>query len=169
MRTDAQLLDRYFKDYHPLTFPTTAGMKLPGLWKKSAASCQDAALAEGDRWLLSAVGVTAPAACVRQATHRFVDMDNGRLHLLRRLCGVPPVPYEYLIRIDKKYNLKAEELAPLTDAGLTRTEESRSCGRGRAGLERVRRSSVLAAWALTRSVSEPSVVRSGSRVVRQQR
>ena len=30
-----------------------------------------------------------------------------------------PVPYEYLIRIDKKYNLKAEELAPLTDAGLT--------------------------------------------------
>ena len=42
----------------------------------------------------------------------------ARVHLLRRLCGVP-VPYEYLIRIDKKYNLKAEELAPLTDAGLT--------------------------------------------------
>jgi threonine dehydrogenase-like Zn-dependent dehydrogenase len=30
-----------------------------------------------------------------------------------------PVPYEYLIRIDHKYNLKPEELAPLTDAGLT--------------------------------------------------
>jgi propanol-preferring alcohol dehydrogenase len=30
-----------------------------------------------------------------------------------------PVPYEYLIRVDKKYNLKPEELAPLTDAGLT--------------------------------------------------
>ena len=33
--------------------------------------------------------------------------------------GIPPLPYEYLIRVDKKYNLKAEELAPLTDAGLT--------------------------------------------------
>jgi propanol-preferring alcohol dehydrogenase len=30
-----------------------------------------------------------------------------------------PVPYKYLIRIDRKYRLKAEELAPLTDAGLT--------------------------------------------------
>jgi alcohol dehydrogenase, propanol-preferring len=30
-----------------------------------------------------------------------------------------PVPDEYLIRVDKKYTLKAEELAPLTDAGLT--------------------------------------------------
>jgi propanol-preferring alcohol dehydrogenase len=30
-----------------------------------------------------------------------------------------PVPVQYLIKIDKRYNLKAEELAPLTDAGLT--------------------------------------------------
>jgi propanol-preferring alcohol dehydrogenase len=29
------------------------------------------------------------------------------------------MPYNYLIRIDKKYNLQPEELAPLTDAGLT--------------------------------------------------
>jgi propanol-preferring alcohol dehydrogenase len=30
-----------------------------------------------------------------------------------------PVPYKYLIRIDRKFNLPAEQLAPLTDAGLT--------------------------------------------------
>ena len=30
-----------------------------------------------------------------------------------------PVPVQYLIKIDKRYKLKAEELAPLTDAGLT--------------------------------------------------
>jgi propanol-preferring alcohol dehydrogenase len=29
------------------------------------------------------------------------------------------VPHNYLIRVDKKYKLKPEELAPLTDAGLT--------------------------------------------------
>jgi propanol-preferring alcohol dehydrogenase len=30
-----------------------------------------------------------------------------------------PIPHRYLIRVDRKFNLKAEELAPLTDAGLT--------------------------------------------------
>jgi propanol-preferring alcohol dehydrogenase len=30
-----------------------------------------------------------------------------------------PVPSKYLIKVDKRFNLKAEELAPLTDAGLT--------------------------------------------------
>jgi propanol-preferring alcohol dehydrogenase len=30
-----------------------------------------------------------------------------------------PVPAKYLIKVDKRFNLKAEELAPLTDAGLT--------------------------------------------------
>lgn len=30
-----------------------------------------------------------------------------------------PVPARYLIKVDKRYNLKAEELAPITDAGLT--------------------------------------------------
>ena len=30
-----------------------------------------------------------------------------------------PVPPRYLIKLDKRFNLKAEELAPLTDAGLT--------------------------------------------------
>jgi hypothetical protein len=30
-----------------------------------------------------------------------------------------PVRYDYIIRVAKKYNLQAEELAPLTDAGLT--------------------------------------------------
>lgn len=38
---------------------------------------------------------------------------------IRRYAEFLPVPYEYLIRVDKKYNLKPEELAPLTDAGLT--------------------------------------------------
>jgi alcohol dehydrogenase, propanol-preferring len=30
-----------------------------------------------------------------------------------------PVPHNYLIRVDRKYGLKADEFAPLTDAGLT--------------------------------------------------
>jgi propanol-preferring alcohol dehydrogenase len=30
-----------------------------------------------------------------------------------------PVPVRYLIKVDKRFNLKAEQLAPLTDAGLT--------------------------------------------------
>jgi alcohol dehydrogenase, propanol-preferring len=29
------------------------------------------------------------------------------------------VPEKYLIKVDKRFNLKPEELAPLTDAGLT--------------------------------------------------
>jgi propanol-preferring alcohol dehydrogenase len=30
-----------------------------------------------------------------------------------------PVPYRYLIKVDKRFNLNAQHLAPLTDAGLT--------------------------------------------------
>ena len=30
-----------------------------------------------------------------------------------------PVPARYIIKVDKRFNLKAEQVAPLTDAGLT--------------------------------------------------
>src|SRR5262245_35653623 len=49
-RTDAQMVDGYFKDYHPLTFPMTPGHEIAGTVEKVGSLVPKAAgLAEGDQ------------------------------------------------------------------------------------------------------------------------
>ena len=54
----------------------------------------------------------------------FFVVSTGKVFCNGNLACAPkteyvPVPVQYLIKIDKRYGLKAEELAPITDAGLT--------------------------------------------------
>ncbi len=120
-RTDAQLLDGYFKDYHPLTFPMTPGHEIAGTVEKIGSLVPKAAgLAEGDQVVV--VGGWGDGTCRLCQAGNTQICGHGKWPGFEFYGGYAefiPVPYEYLIRVDKKYNLKGEELAPLTDAGLT--------------------------------------------------
>jgi alcohol dehydrogenase, propanol-preferring len=120
-RTDAQMVDGYFEPYHPLTFPITPGHEIAGTVEKMGSLVpKTSALIEGDQVVV--VGGMGDGTC------RLCQAGNTQIcgHGSWPGFGPPggygefvPVPYQYLIRVDKKYNLKVEELAPLTDAGLT--------------------------------------------------
>ena len=120
-RTDAQMVDGYFELYHPLTFPITPGHEIAGTVEKIGSLVpKTAALTEGDQVVV--VGGMGDGTC------RLCQAGNTQIcgHGKWPGFGPPggygefvPIRYEYIIRLDKKYNLKAEELAPLTDAGLT--------------------------------------------------
>jgi alcohol dehydrogenase, propanol-preferring len=120
-RTDAQLLDGYFKDYHPLTFPMTPGHEIAGAVEKIGSLVpKTTGLTEGDQVVV--VGGWGDGTCRLCQAGDTQICGHGKWPPFAFYGGYAeflPVPYEYLIRVDKKYNLKAEELAPLTDAGLT--------------------------------------------------
>ena len=157
-RTDAQMVDGYFEPYHPLTFPITPGHEIAGTVEKMGSLVpKTAALTEGD--LVVVVGGMGDGTC------RLCQAGNTQIcgHGKWPGFGPPggygefvPIPYDYLIRVDKKFNLKAEELAPLTDAGLTPYRGIKKLrDAGALGPDRV----MAAAWELmpssTRSCSPP--------------
>jgi hypothetical protein len=76
-RTDAQLVDGYFKDYHPLTFPMTPGHEIAGAVEKSCG-----------RWLGRR---HLPPVSGRRHTDLWT-WEMARVRLLRWLCRVPPRP-----------------------------------------------------------------------------
>lgn len=120
-RTDWQLVDGYFKEYHTPEFPLTPGHEIAGYVEKIGGLVPESfGLKEGD--LVVVVGGMGDGVwrlCHEGNTH---ICENGRWPGFGPYGGYAefvPIPYNYLIRIDKKYKLKPEELAPLTDAGLT--------------------------------------------------
>jgi propanol-preferring alcohol dehydrogenase len=120
-RTDSQLVDGYFKDYYPLTFPITPGHEIAGAVEKIGSLVpKTAGLTEGDRVVVA--GGWGDGTCRWCQVGDTQICGHGRWPGFGPYGGYAefiPVPYKYLIRVDKKYNLKAEELAPLTDAGIT--------------------------------------------------
>ncbi|MER3424186.1 MAG: NAD(P)-dependent alcohol dehydrogenase [Nitrospiraceae bacterium] len=118
-RTDTQLLDGYFRDYSPMTFPAILGHEIAGTVERIGSLVpKTASFAEGDQVVV--VGGWGDGTC------RWCQVGDTQICRHGRWPGFGPyggyaefipVPYKYLIRVDKK--LKAEELAPLTDAGLT--------------------------------------------------
>jgi alcohol dehydrogenase, propanol-preferring len=120
-RTDAQLVDGYFRDYQTLTFPITLGHENAGVVEKIGSLVpKTAGLTEGDQVVV--VGGWGDGTCRLCQAGDTQICGHGRWPGFGPYGGYAeflPVPYEYLIRVDSKYHLPAEELAPLTDAGLT--------------------------------------------------
>ncbi|MGJ5819559.1 NAD(P)-dependent alcohol dehydrogenase [Paludibaculum fermentans] len=120
-RTDFQLVDGYFRSGFDLPLPATPGHEIAGSVAELGPGVPASAnLAPGDQVVV--VGGWGDGTC-RQC--RVGD---------EQLCGhgawpgfgpyggfshFVPVPYKYLIPVDRKFALKPEELAPLTDAGMT--------------------------------------------------
>jgi alcohol dehydrogenase, propanol-preferring len=120
-RTDVQLLDGYFQGYAEMKFPITPGHEIAGTVEQMGSLVPpEANFAVGDQIVV--VGGRGDGSC------RYCQAGDTQICAHRNWPGFGPyggygefipMPYKYLIRIDKKYKLKAEELAPLTDAGLT--------------------------------------------------
>lgn len=120
-RTDVQLVDGYFREALDLPFPATPGHEIAGsIAALGAAVPADAGYQEGDQVVV--VGGWGCGACAQCHVGNHQICGSGRwpgFGLYGGYGEYVPVPHQWLIRIDRKHKLKPEELAPLTDAGLT--------------------------------------------------
>ncbi len=117
-RTDGELIDGYFLRYFEIPTPITVGHEITGVVSKIGREVPATAFKEGDHV------VVVPGW--GDGTCRHCQVGNTQLCPNVRFPGFGPyggfaeflpVPARYLIKVGK--GLKAEELAPLTDAGLT--------------------------------------------------
>jgi propanol-preferring alcohol dehydrogenase len=120
-RTDVQLIEGYFKETLALKFPAIPGHEIAGSVEQIGSRVPKTAnLASGDRVVV--VGGWGDGTCRQCKAGNEQICAHGAWPGFGPYGGYGeyvPVPYKYLIRIDRKYNLPAEQLAPLTDAGLT--------------------------------------------------
>jgi propanol-preferring alcohol dehydrogenase len=120
-RTDFQLVDGYFKESLDLAFPAIPGHEIAGSVEEIGERVPaTASLAPGDQVVV--VGGWGDKTCRQCRAGNEQICGHGVWPGFGPYGGYSefvPVPYEYVIRIDRKYKLKSEELAPLTDAGLT--------------------------------------------------
>jgi propanol-preferring alcohol dehydrogenase len=118
-RSDVQLIDGYFRKYADIPTPITLGHEITGVVHKLGGLVpKSVGYQEGDH------GVVAPGW--GDGTCRYCQIGDTHICPNVRWPGFGPyggfaeyipVPARYLIKVDKR--LKFEELAPLTDAGLT--------------------------------------------------
>lgn len=118
-RTDVQLLDGYFRPYAELPLPLTLGHEIAGVVHRIGSMVpKTAGLAEGDQVVV--VGGWGDGTCRHCQAGNTQICSHGRWPGFGPYGGYGefvPVPAWYLIKVDKR--LKAAELAPLTDAGVT--------------------------------------------------
>jgi alcohol dehydrogenase, propanol-preferring len=121
-RTDLQLTDGYFQEYVPLKLPRIPGHEIAGWVEEIGGSVPEGIIEKDDLVVVSGgwgCGLCPyckrgdDQICPNGRWPGFGGDDGG----YSEFVSVPS--YRFLIKIDKKYKLKPEEIAPLTDAGLT--------------------------------------------------
>ena len=120
-RTDVQLVDGYFRKYAQHAFPLTPGHEIVGeVQKIGSMVSKSAGLQEGDQAVVvGGWGDGTCRHCQQGDTHICAHGQWPGFGPYGGYGEYLPVPARYLIKVDKRANLKAEHLAPLTDAGLT--------------------------------------------------
>ena len=117
-RSDVQLVDGYFLKYADIPRPITPGHEITGVVSRIGGTVAKSSFKEGDHV------VVAPGW--GDGTCRHCQVGNTQICANVRWPGFGPyggfteylpVPARYLIKVGK--DLRFEELAPLTDAGLT--------------------------------------------------
>jgi propanol-preferring alcohol dehydrogenase len=120
-RTDLQMIDGYFREYLDLELPCTLGHEIAGWVEEVGDSVPENFVKKGDLVVVYAAwGCGVCPQC---------KIGNEQICGKGKWAGFGPeggysefvrVPtYKYLIRIGQETNLKPEDIAPLTDAGLT--------------------------------------------------
>jgi len=118
-RSDVQLIDGYFAEALKPTFPITPGHEIAGLVTTIGNGVpQSAQLAIGDQVVVAAGWGDGICRQCRVGNEQLCDHGSwpgfgppgGYAEFI-------PVPYRQLIRVE--HRIKWEELAPLTDAGVT--------------------------------------------------
>ncbi|MFJ3487820.1 NAD(P)-dependent alcohol dehydrogenase [Pseudomonas sp. NPDC090202] len=118
-RSDVQLVDRYFLKYAELPMPITPGHEIAGVVDKIGSLVpQSLHLKEGDQVVVApGWGDGTCRHCLVGNTHICANVRWPGFGLYGGFAEYVPVPARYVIKVDNR--LKPEELAPLTDAGLT--------------------------------------------------
>src|SRR5215470_17776656 len=118
-RSDVQLIDGYFQDAIKPTFPITPGHEIAGSVEAVGSNVPETAkLAVGDQ-VVVATG-WGDGICRQCRLGNEQICEHGSWPGFGPPGGYAefvPVPYRQLIRLEKR--MKWEELAPLTDAGVT--------------------------------------------------
>jgi alcohol dehydrogenase, propanol-preferring len=118
-RSDVQLVDGYFRKYANIPTPITLGHEITGVVSKIGSIVPKASgFKEGDHVVVApGWGDGTCRHCQIGNTHICPNVRWPGFGPVGGFAEFIPVPARYLIKVDSR--LKFEELAPLTDAGLT--------------------------------------------------
>lgn len=118
-RSDVQLVDGYFRPYGDIETPITPGHEITGVVKELGGLVSPlSGLKEGDHVVVSpGWGDGTCRHCRVGNTHICPNVRWPGFGPYGGFAEYFPVPAHYLIKVDSR--LKFEELAPLTDAGVT--------------------------------------------------
>ena len=118
-RSDVQLIDGYFRKYADIPTPITLGHEITGVVSRIGGIVPKAAgFKEGDHVVVApGWGDGICRHCQIGNTHICPNVRWPGFGPVGGFAEFIPVPARYLIKVDSR--LKFEELAPLTDAGLT--------------------------------------------------
>ena len=120
-RTDIQMIDGYFREYLNLELPCTPDHEIAGWVEDTDNLVPENFVKKGD--LVVVYGGQGCSVCSQCKGGNEQICGNGKWPGFGPEGGYSEfvlVPtYKYLIRIDKETNLKPEDIAPLTDAGVT--------------------------------------------------
>lgn len=118
-RSDVQLLDGYFRPYNDIPTPIIPGHEITGIVHQLGGLVSGSAgLAEGDHVVVApGWGDGTCRHCLVGNTHICPNVRWPGFGPYGGFAEFIPVPARYVIKADTR--LKFEELAPLTDAGLT--------------------------------------------------
>src|SRR5215468_4858567 len=118
-RSDVLLVDGFFQNYADIPPPVIPGHEITGTIEKIGSVVPKAAgLVEGDHVVVApGWGDGVCRYCQVGNTHICPNVRWPGFGPVGGFAEFIPVPARYLIKVDSR--LKFEELAPLTDAGLT--------------------------------------------------
>jgi alcohol dehydrogenase, propanol-preferring len=118
-RSDVLLVDSFFQNYGNIQPPVTPGHEITGVIDKiGGAVPKSAGLEEGDHVVVApGWGDGTCRHCLVGDTHICPNVRWPGFGPHGGFAEYLPVPARYVIKVERR--LKFEELAPLTDAGLT--------------------------------------------------
>src|SRR5499425_1689095 len=118
-RSDVQLVDGYFRKYADIPTPITLGHEITGVVHKIGGIVPTSSgFQEGDHVVVvTGCGDGTCRHCQIGNTHICPNVRWPGFGPYGGFAEFIPVPARYLIKVDSR--LKFEELAPLTDAGMT--------------------------------------------------
>ena len=118
-RSDVQLIDGYFRKYADIPTPITLGHEITGVVSKIGSIVPKASgFKEGAHVVVApGWGDGTCRHCQIGNTHICPNVRWPGFGPVGGFAEFIPVPARYVIKVDSR--LKFEELAPLTDAGLT--------------------------------------------------
>jgi alcohol dehydrogenase, propanol-preferring len=117
-RSDVLLVDGFFNTYADIPRPITPGHEITGVIDKVGSLVPKSAIKEGDHVVVApGWGDGTCRHCLVGNTQICANVRWPGFGAYGGFAEFIPVPARYVIKVDKR--LKFEEIAPLTDAGLT--------------------------------------------------